>query len=231
MKEKLNIVITGASSGIGFELANLLLSQGHTVYTISRNITSLENLKKHHGFDNLEIIKYDLTEKNHDTIINRLKNVVIHRIVNNAGLLINKPFLELSNEDFERQYEVNVFAVAYLIRSLYPNLVKNESAICNITSMGGINGSAKFPGLSGYSSSKGALSILTECLAEEFKEDGINVNALALGAVQTEMLEKAFPGYEANVSSLDMAKYIANFLLNDIRLFNGKIISVSNSTP
>jgi short-subunit dehydrogenase len=231
MSNKLNIVITGASSGIGFELTKQLLDKGHTIYTISRKVDQLEQLKTNNTFDNLNIIKFDLNENDYSVIKDKLKGVTVNRLVNNAGLLINKPFLELSDNDFEKQYKVNVFAVMKLTQTLFPNMKAHKSAICNITSMGGINGSSKFPGLSGYSSSKGALSILTECLAEEFKEYGINVNALALGAVQTEMLEEAFPGYEANVSPVEMAAYISNFLLNDIKLFNGKIIRVSNSTP
>ncbi len=231
MNKKLNIIVTGASSGIGFELTKQLLDLGHNVYTISRKVDRLEGIKNDYSYDNLNIIEFDLNKGDYNSVKERLKGITINRLVNNAGLLINKSFLDLSIEDFELQYKVNVFAVAKLIKTVFPNFQNNESAICNITSMGGINGSAKFPGLSGYSSSKGALSILTECLAEEFKDYGINVNALALGAVQTEMLEEAFPGYKANVLANEMASYIRNFILNDIKLFNGKIISVSNSTP
>jgi 3-oxoacyl-[acyl-carrier protein] reductase len=97
--------------------------------------------------------------------------------------------------------------------------------------MGGIQGSAKFPGLSAYSSSKGAVLTLTELLAEEFKETGPSFNALALGAVQTEMLEEAFPGYKAPVSAIEMAEYVMNFALNGQKLYNGKILQVSSSTP
>jgi short-subunit dehydrogenase len=229
MNNKLNILITGASSGIGFEITKQLLEKGHNLYTISRKTDQLELLKS--TYSNLNIIKFDLNSNDYSAITEKLNGVKINRLVNNAGLLINKPFLDLTSDDFEKQYRVNIFAVMKLTQVVFPLFEENESAICNITSMGGINGSAKFPGLSGYSSSKGALSILTECLAEEFKDVGINVNALALGAVQTEMLEDAFPGYKANVSAVEMGAYICNFLLNDIKLFNGKILSVSNSTP
>jgi NAD(P)-dependent dehydrogenase (short-subunit alcohol dehydrogenase family) len=97
--------------------------------------------------------------------------------------------------------------------------------------MGGIQGNAKFPGLSAYSSSKGAVLTFTELLAEEFKETGPSFNALALGAVQTEMLEEAFPGYKAPVSAIEMAEYVMNFALNGQKLYNGKILQVSSSTP
>ena len=89
----------------------------------------------------------------------------------------------------------------------------------------------KFPGLAAYSSSKGAVLTLTELLAEEYKEQQISFNALALGAVQTEMLEEAFPGYKAPVSAKEMADYIFNFAVTGNKFFNGKIIQVSSSTP
>ena len=126
--------------------------------------------------------------------------------------------------------QVNVFGVAELIRQLISRF-KTKSHVVNISSIGGIGGSSKFPGLSAYSSSKGALNILTEMLAEEFKDKGISFNTLALGAVQTEMLEEAFPGYEANISSSEMANFIYKFSLEGNNFFNGKIIPVSNTNP
>jgi NAD(P)-dependent dehydrogenase (short-subunit alcohol dehydrogenase family) len=151
-------------------------------------------------------------------------------LINNAGLLVNKPFSETTAEDFEAVYRVNVFGVANLIRNLLP-LLTPQTHIVNISSMGGINGTSKFPGLAAYSSSKGALGILTELLAEEFKDHGPSVNALALGAVQTEMLEEAFPGYKAPLDADQMATYIADFALNGHLFYNGKVLPLSSSTP
>ena len=97
--------------------------------------------------------------------------------------------------------------------------------------MGGFQGSAKFAGLSAYSSSKAAVVGLTECLAEELKDKDIFVNCLAIGAVQTEMLSEAFPGYEAPVSPKQMAEYIFDFAIKGSQFYNGKILPVSSSTP
>ena len=97
--------------------------------------------------------------------------------------------------------------------------------------MGGIQGSSKFAGLSGYSSSKGALITLFELLAEEYQPRGVSFNSLALGAVQTEMLEAAFPGITAPVSATQMGAYIARFVLEGHQFFNGKVLPVSSSTP
>ena len=151
-------------------------------------------------------------------------------MINNAGSLINKPFLEISSSEFEQVYKVNVFAVAILTRLLLP-IINTNGHVLNITSMGGVQGRAKFPGLSAYSSSKGALVILTELLAEEFKESGTYFNALALGAVKTEMLEEAFPGFQAPLNAAQMADYIIHFALNGHQFYNGKVLPISSSTP
>jgi len=151
-------------------------------------------------------------------------------LINNAGKLINKPFAETSQSDFELVYKVNVFGLANLTRTLLSKMDIN-SHVVNISSMGGINGTSKFPGLAAYSSSKGAVSILTELLAEEFKETGPFVNALALGAVQTEMLSEAFPGLNVPMDSITMAAYIAEFALSGHQFYNGKVLPVSNTTP
>lgn len=151
-------------------------------------------------------------------------------IIHNAGCLMHKPFSETSQSDFERVYKVNVFGVANLTRTCLPYLHKG-SHVVSISSMGGIQGSMKFAGLSAYSSSKGALITLSELLAEEYKEQGIAFNVLALGAVQTEMLEEAFPGYAAPISAKEMADYIFNFALKGNKYYNGKVLQVSSTTP
>ena len=138
--------------------------------------------------------------------------------------------MEISSSEFEAIFKVNVFAVATLTRLMLP-MMNAKGHVLNISSMGGVQGSAKFPGLSAYSSSKGALIILTELLAEEFKESGPSFNALALGAVQTEMLEEAFPGYQAPVTAAQMADHIINFAFNGNQFYNGKVLPVSSSTP
>ncbi len=97
--------------------------------------------------------------------------------------------------------------------------------------MGGVQGSEKFQGLSLYSASKAALAVFTECLAEELKTHNVKANALALGAVQTEMLSHAFPTYKAPLQASEMADYIADFALNGHQYYNGKILPVSLSTP
>ena len=151
-------------------------------------------------------------------------------LINNAGALVNKPFSETTMDDFQYVYKTNVFGVAEMTRIVVP-FMKKESHVVTISSMGGVQGSMKFPGLAAYSSSKGAVITLTELLAEEYKETGPSFNVLALGAVQTEMLQEAFPGYQAPTTALEMAQYIFDFSLNGHKYYNGKLLQVSNSTP
>lgn len=222
-----NILITGGGNGIGFELVKIAANQGHKVIAVSRNINSIKSLA---GVDSYSI---DITkERLVKSLITKLKseNIRLDVIINNAGALINKPFEKTTIEAFKKLYDVNVFGVVSIIRQSLPIMNKNGHVI-NISSMGGVQGSSKFSGLSAYSSSKGALIILTELLAEEFNKTGPSFNALALGAVQTKMLEKAFPGYKSKTTPKKMAEYILNFSLSGHRFFNGKVIPVSLSTP
>ncbi|MFZ9074520.1 MAG: SDR family NAD(P)-dependent oxidoreductase [Flavobacteriaceae bacterium] len=221
------IVITGAGRGIGYALVQLAARQGHRVFALSRNIKAIEASESVHP------LSIDITDTNAlETFASQLGNegTVVDVLINNAGAFLNKPFAETSKEAFEAIYQVNVFGLASITRLLLP-LISQKGHVVNISSMGGVEGSAKFPGLAAYSSSKGAVSILTELLAEEYKETGPVFNALALGAVQTEMLEEAFPGFKAPLTPEEMAVYILNFALNGNRFYNGKVLPVSSSTP
>ena len=224
-----NVIITGTSRGIGFELVQLFAKAGHKVLALSRNEKPIQDLK----LENVTCFSFDLNDekaytKVEDFINTNWKQVDV--LINNAGALLNKPFAEISMADFEYVYKTNVFGVAELTRKMLP-FMKASSHVVTISSMGGVQGSMKFPGLAAYSSSKAAVITLTELLAEEYKDSGIAFNVLALGAVQTEMLEEAFPGYQAPTTALEMAEYILDFSLNGNKYYNGKLLQVSNSTP
>ncbi len=224
-----NIIITGTSRGIGFELVQLFAKAGHNVLALSRNNKTVEAL----NLKNVTALSFDLSNKNDYKKIEtwvKTKWQQVDVLINNAGTLLNKPFSDISMDEFETVYKTNVFGVAELTRIVLP-FTKKESHVVTISSMGGVQGSMKFPGLAAYSSSKAAVITLTELLAEEYKETGPSFNVLALGAVQTEMLEEAFPGYMASTSALEMAQYIFDFSLNGNKYYNGKLLQVSNSTP
>ena len=223
-----NIIVTGTSRGIGLELALQFANAGHHVLALSRKIPQIliEN-------NNVTCLSVDLSKEEDLTQVEQFlasSMKKIDAIVHNAGALLLKQFEETSAEEFENIYKVNVFGVANLTRICLPFLTKG-SHVVTISTMGGIQGSMKFAGLSAYSSSKGAVITLSELLAEEYKEKGISFNVLALGAVQTEMLAEAFPGYQANLSASEMANYIFDFTLTGNKYYNGKVIQVSSSTP
>ncbi|HLP64968.1 SDR family NAD(P)-dependent oxidoreductase [Flavobacterium sp.] len=223
-----NIIITGTSRGIGYELALQFAQSGHQVLAISRK-TPQELIEN----PNITCLAIDIS--NTDELV-QVENFItqtwkkVDVVIHNAGSLLHKPFTQITSEEFQNVYKVNVFAVAELTKICIPFLSKG-SHVVSISSMGGIQGSMKFAGLSAYSSSKGALITLSELLAEEYKEQGIAFNVLALGAVQTEMLQEAFPGYQAPISAKAMADYIFNFALTGNQFYNGKILQVSSSTP
>jgi 3-oxoacyl-[acyl-carrier protein] reductase len=221
-----NVLITGTSRGIGEQLALKFTENGFHVIAVSRKKSTLLNA------ENIHQLSIDLSNTDD---ISKLKKELesyenIDIVINNAGKLIHKPFLEIETQDFIDIYQTNVFAVASLLKIAIPKMKKGAHVV-NISSMGGVQGSVKFAGLSAYSSSKGALITLTELLAEEYKETGISFNVLALGAVQTEMLEEAFPDYQAPTTAKEMANFIYDFAVNSGKLINGKIIQVSSSTP
>ena len=224
-----NIIITGTSRGIGFELAHLFAKNNFRVLALSRNTAPLEQ-EQH---PNITPLSIDISKT---ADLEKVKSYIetnwtqVDLLINNAGMLLNKPFEDTTKEDFMKVYNVNVFGVAELIRMVLPHL-KKGSHVVNISSMGGIQGSLKFAGLSAYSSSKGALITLTELLAEEYREQGIAFNVLALGAVQTEMLSEAFPDFKAPLQPSEMAAYLFDFATTGNRYYNGKVLQVSSTTP
>jgi len=224
-----NVIITGTSSGIGYELVKIFATKGHNIIALSRNISPTNDLK----LSNVYSISFDINNNSdHKVLIKYISNNWEHvdLLINNAGVLINKPFSMTTTEDFNKVYSTNVFGVAAIINNILP-FTKKGSHVVNISSVGGVQGSIKFSGLSAYSSSKGALITLTELLAEEYKNSGIIFNVLALGAVQTKMLEKVFPGYKAPCSAGEMAEYIYDFSLKTNSLSNGGVVLVSDITP
>jgi short-subunit dehydrogenase len=235
----MNILVTGASKGVGCEIVKQFAKEkSNTIVALSRDLLGLEKLKevcatKYDNKINIYSIDFLSTTFSEDLRF-VLENHRVHFdiIINNAGYLINKPFAETQKLDIESIFKVNVFSPIEIMQNTFAFLEEGKRChVINVGSMGGFQGSVKFPGLSIYSSSKAALANLTECLAEEYKDKNIFINCLALGSVQTEMLESAFPGYTAQVSAPDMAKYIVGFSMQDPIYINGKILPISNATP
>ncbi len=235
----MNIIITGASSGIGFEAAlEWIRDSNHVVVAIARNIDKLKRLHQIAKDLNPECklipVQFDIVSGEYTNgllpFLQQKLEGKIDVLVNNAGELINKPFLEQNDEDWYQMFDSNLLGHVHMVRHLAP-LMNAGSHILNISSMGGFQGSDKFPGLSSYSAIKAALCNFTELLAVELAHLNISANCLALGSAQTEMLEKSMPGYQSPIMAFEMGKYVADFALTGHKFFNGKILPVALMKP
>lgn len=234
----MNVLITGASKGIGMELVKqFAVNSNNNIVALSRDQELLLQLKEYCKTEFNNIIHIYSIDFLSPTFSDQLQNILkkenfdFNIVINNAGYLLNKPFTEYTQQEIDNTFKVNTYAPIQICQQIIKQNGVKPCHIINIGSMGGVQGSVKFSGLSLYSSSKAALANLTECLAEEYKESNIKVNCLALGSVQTEMLENAFPNYKAQFSSEQIAGYIFNFSLDGSQFFNGKTIPVSKTTP
>ena len=229
---KKTILVTGASKGIGFATAAYLAGQKHNVLAVARNDDKLDELRSTHP-KRIETVACDLLDSSsiQKLVDNaREENIEITTLIHNAGGLIKKSFQDLTDDDWNTMWNMNVMSAVRLLRALFPFFGKGAHFV-TIGSMGGFQGSSKFPGLSAYSTSKGALSVWTEAMAAELKEHNISVNCLCLGAVQTEMFSAAFPGVTAPLKPEEIAEYIGEFALKSHKFMNGKVLPVTSGDP
>ena len=233
-----NIILTGAGSGIGFYTAlNLLKKSANTVLGVSRTADNLEALRKEAAAlpGKLHILSYDVTDYSYEALDAKLSEIGMDKLdvlINNAAGLVQKSFEDHDAEDYRDLMEVNYIAPAMLIRHMLPMLKRSGNAhVVNISSVAGFQGTSKYPGITAYAGSKAAIISLTECLAQEFIEDGIRVNAVAFGSVQTRMLEKNFPGVKAPVTAQQAGRFLSRLALEGHEVHNGKIIPATVMTP
>lgn len=231
MNQKKVIVLVGASRGIGKATVEKFASNpDHTILALSRNTKGMEQFSH---LSNVKCFGFDLEVSNvreqAEKIFADFDSIDI--LINNAGKLVNKSFTDLTPQDLTSSYQANVIGVMQTVQAALPKMLENGGHIVNISSMGGFQGTVKFAGLAAYSTSKAAVCSFTELFYEEHKDTKVKMNCLCLGAVQTEMLEEAFPGYLAPVSAEKMGEFISDFALNSHQWINGKIIPVSLSTP
>ena len=225
----MNVVITGISKGLGRALMNTFIKDEKIskIYGITSSSLSDEVIDH-----KVTLIKVNFLEPDFETeILKVIEDTPIHILINNAGYLKYEKFTDFNIQNYQKTFQINFQAPATIIHALLTNLINGKAHVINIGSMGGFQGSSKFPGLATYSASKSALSTLTECLAEEFKEEGVKFNCLALGAVNTEMLRTAFPGFTTDTTPELMAKLIKDFSLNWGLQVNGQVYSMTAGNP
>lgn len=206
------VMITGGAKGIGRACAEAFLQRGASVSLISRTAAELDAAKSslsgkvvtHCGdISDPKVVTawFQLTQK-------ELGSPMV--LVNNAATFLNKPITEQTLEDWERVIRINLTGT-FLCAQEFFRCAKEKTgkrSIINISSLAGIRGTDKFPGLSSYVASKFGVVGLTEALAVEGKALGVRVNCIAPGAVDTEMLRKAVPQLKAEATPADIAKII-----------------------
>ena len=182
--------ITGASKGLGLELAKKLLSEGKRVAATSRTESALI---KELGNPSEYFLPLEMDLTNEQSVKNAIEVTVSHFktidvLVNNAGYGLLGSLEELTDAESRKNYEVNVFGLLNVIRNTMPYMRANKSGhIFNIASIGGYNGG--FPGWGIYCSTKFAVAGLTESLAAEVKEFGVNVTLVYPGYFRTDFLK------------------------------------------
>jgi 3-oxoacyl-[acyl-carrier protein] reductase len=225
------VVIVGASRGIGKALVeNFAKKDDFKIIALSRNLEKMQ--AEFTLFSNVNCFEFDL-EKDVKNQVEKIFTSIgkVDYLINNAGFLVNKPFEEISSLELQKSYQINLFGVFESVQAIIPHLNPTSSHIVNISSMGGFQGSMKFAGLSAYSTSKAALCSFTELFSEEYKNSTIAMNCICLGSVQTEMLEEAFPGYQAPLNPAQVSEYISDFAMNAHKYMKGKIIPLSLTNP
>jgi len=225
-------IVTGASRGIGRETAKHLAGNDLQVWALARSEGKLNELRDEYPENitpyPIDLMKTDELEAFFDHI--KSNSYKVDSLINNAGLLRKDTLADSSDKDWKLMFDIHVMAPVRLIRGLL-NFFSDSAHVVNISSMAGYQGSSKFPGMAAYCTAKGALATATEALATELSDYSVHCNALCIGAVQTEMLEEAFPGMDAPVSAEEMGRYVADFTLNARGLYNGQVLPVNVGDP
>lgn len=181
-------VVTGSSSGIGFEIALMLARNGFQTYATMRNLAKSENIKSIASKENLPIYIEQLDVTDNKSVTNAIQAIVskangIDVLVNNAGYALTGAFEDLAIEEIKAQYETNLFGLIRTTQTVLPIMRKQKSgAIVNISSGAGRFG---YPGGSAYVSTKFAVEGLSESMAYELEPFGIKVILIEPGVIKT----------------------------------------------
>lgn len=222
-------VVTGASSGIGRATAELLAARGARVAIFARSADRLETIARQYG-DRVLAVPGDASDE-HD--INRLFDATEARLgpceilVNNAGMIDPGLVVKTDAARWDRMFAVNVRSAFLASRRALPGMIARRSgAIVNVSSISGVVGPEKFPGFASYNASKAALIAFTEALAVEVTNDGVRVNCVSPGSVDTAMWEKAGGGAPAEMTAAEVAETILFLASPRSRPMNGQNVHV-----
>jgi NAD(P)-dependent dehydrogenase (short-subunit alcohol dehydrogenase family) len=222
-------IITGAGRGIGRATAHRFAREGAQVVLFSRTAVSLNEVSAEitRADNRAPAIVGDVSRE--EDVHNLFQSVMdaygrVDILVNCAGIVAVRPFVDMDVSTWDRVMNVNLRGTFLCCLEAFRIMAKQRSGvIINLSSLSGVKGVEKFPGLSAYNVSKSGVAGLTEILAVEGKPYNIRVCAVSPGAVETEMLHQAAPHLKAAMTPDDMAELLL-FLADD----SGRMLSGTN---
>jgi len=232
-----NIIVTGASGGIGNSIIKKLNEAGANILASGTRIEKLEELKK--NFENIKILKFDIS--NHDKIEEFIKNATndlgenLDCIINNAGITQDNLAIRMSLDEWQRVININLTSSFLMCKFAIKKMLKNKSGkIVNITSVVGHTGNL---GQANYTASKAGIVAMTKSLAIEYAKKNINLNCISPGFIKTAMTDKIDQKFkEVIISKIPSARLgepddIANAALflcsNQSNYINGQTLHVN----
>ncbi len=232
-----NIIVTGASGGIGNSIVESFYDYGANVIASGTKIEKLEELKS--KFKNIKIIKFDISQNDKiEDFIENASNELggnLDCIVNNAGITKDNLAIRMSLEEWKKVIDINLTSTFLLSKFAIKKMLKNKSGkIINITSVVGHTGNL---GQANYTASKAGIVAMSKSLAIEYAKKNININCISPGFIKTAMTDKIDEKYkEVIISKIPSARLgepedIANAVIflasNQSNYINGETIHVN----
>ena len=232
-----NIIVTGASGGIGHSIVKRLYDSGANILASGTRIEKLDELKK--NFENIKILKFDISQS--DKVEEFIENATnelggsLDGIINNAGITQDNLAIRMSLDEWQKVLNINLTSTFLMCKFAIKKMLKNKSGkIVNITSVVGHTGNV---GQANYTASKAGIVAMSKSLAIEYAKKNINVNCVSPGFIKTAMTEKIDDKFkEAIIAKIPSARLgdpddIANavlFLSSDQSSYiNGETIHVN----
>ena len=235
--EKKNIIVTGASGGIGNAIIKKLSEAGANILASGTRIEKLEELKK--NFEGIKILKFDISQS--DKIEEFIENATgelggsLDGMINNAGITQDNLAIRMSLDEWQKVININLTSTFLMSKFAIKKMLKNKSGkIVNITSVVGHTGNL---GQANYTASKAGIVAMSKSLAIEYAKKNININCISPGFIQTAMTDKIDDKFkEVIISKIPSARLgepddIANavlFLSSDLSNYiNGETLHVN----
>ena len=191
-----NIIVTGATGGIGSSIVEKLIFQGANVLATGTKSEKLEKLKN--NFKNIKIIKFDISQ--HEKIEEFINNATdelggkLDCIINNAGITMDNLSIRMSLEEWNKVIEINLTSTFLMSKFSIKKMLKNKSGkIVNITSVVGHTGNV---GQANYTASKAGIVAMSKSLAIEYAKKNININCISPGFIKTSMTDQIDEKYK-----------------------------------